>query len=355
MRVLVVSHLYPAPGHERHLFVHEQMRELARAGVEVHVLSPIGFAPRPLWRFSARLQRRGHTPRRSVRDGVTIDYPRVLAPPRRALFDRLGVLFSLTLRRLVPDLRARHFDLVHAHQAHARRRGGKAPRGRARRTVCGHSARRGRVSASAPGRTRGRRHPHRARRRPGRDGHLQLRGQAPGTARRAGPPVRRTQRHARPCPGAGGRPRPRLARPAHGRLPHRAEGSRHRARGARPRLGRRGRRRRRRAPSTGALGGRRRRAATRRARRRRAAPGPGRPRPLSRAPAARRGACHDGAGRPLRPAELGRGVRPRLHRGDGPGHPGRRLSRRGGRGLRGGWSEWLPGPGRAIRPPWRRS
>ena len=117
MRVLVVSHLYPAPGHERHLFVHEQVRELARAGVEVHVISPIGFAPRPLRRFSARLQRRGHTPRRSVRDGITIDYPRVLALPRRALFAQSGVLFSLTLRRLVPDLRARHFDLVHAHQA----------------------------------------------------------------------------------------------------------------------------------------------------------------------------------------------------------------------------------------------
>jgi glycosyltransferase involved in cell wall biosynthesis len=107
MKVLVVSHLYPAPGHERHLFVHEQVRELARAGVEVHVISPIGFAPRALWRLDPRLRRRG----------ITIEYPRVLALPRRALFAHSGALFDLTLRRLVPDLRARGFDLVHAHQA----------------------------------------------------------------------------------------------------------------------------------------------------------------------------------------------------------------------------------------------
>jgi teichuronic acid biosynthesis glycosyltransferase TuaC len=117
MKVLVVSHLYPAPGHERHLFVHEQVRELARAGVEVHVISPIGFAPRALWRLDPRLRRRGLTPRQTVRDGITIEYPRVLALPRRALFAHSGALFDLTLRRLVPDLRARDFDLVHAHQA----------------------------------------------------------------------------------------------------------------------------------------------------------------------------------------------------------------------------------------------
>ena len=29
MRVLVVSHLYPSPGIERHLFVHEQIKAVA--------------------------------------------------------------------------------------------------------------------------------------------------------------------------------------------------------------------------------------------------------------------------------------------------------------------------------------
>ena len=40
MKVLVVSHLYPSPGVERHLFVHEQILALRELGVEARVLSP---------------------------------------------------------------------------------------------------------------------------------------------------------------------------------------------------------------------------------------------------------------------------------------------------------------------------
>ena len=48
MKVLVLSHLYPAPGHERHLFVHEQVLALRAAGVEMRVVSLMGFTPRVL-------------------------------------------------------------------------------------------------------------------------------------------------------------------------------------------------------------------------------------------------------------------------------------------------------------------
>jgi glycosyltransferase involved in cell wall biosynthesis len=116
VNVLIVSHLYPAPGHERHLFVHEQARELARLGVGVEVLSPTGYAPRVL-RFDPRLRRRALRPSQAVRDGVVARYPRVVVLPRRLLFSRSGDVYDLTLRRALPGLRERGVELVHAHQA----------------------------------------------------------------------------------------------------------------------------------------------------------------------------------------------------------------------------------------------
>lgn len=115
MRVLIVSHLYPSPGVERHLFVHEQILALRELGVAARVLSPTPCVPRILWR-DPRQKRRGKKPRRAVRDGIAAEYPRVLQPPRRLLFDRLGDLAYYSVRRL-PSLRNGGYDLLHAHQA----------------------------------------------------------------------------------------------------------------------------------------------------------------------------------------------------------------------------------------------
>ena len=115
MKVLVVSHLYPSPGVERHLFVHEQLLALRELGVAARVLSPTPWVPRILWR-DPRQRMRGQKPRQAVRDGITAEYPRVLQPPRRLLFDRLGDLAYHGVRGL-PSLRSEGYDLLHAHQA----------------------------------------------------------------------------------------------------------------------------------------------------------------------------------------------------------------------------------------------
>ena len=115
VKVLVVSHLYPWPEAERHLFVHQQVLALKELGVESRVLSPTPWAPRALWR-SERQRRRGRKPREAVRDGVIAEYPRVLQAPRRLLFDRLGDIAYYTVRRL-PSARSTDYDLIHAHQA----------------------------------------------------------------------------------------------------------------------------------------------------------------------------------------------------------------------------------------------
>lgn len=115
MRVLVVSHLYPYPGVDRHLFVHEQCLALRDLGVEVRVVSPTPWIPRVLW-SSGRMRRRGSKPPRAVRDGIVADYPRFPQPPRRILFDRLGDMAYRSVRRL-PAVTAERYDLIHAHQA----------------------------------------------------------------------------------------------------------------------------------------------------------------------------------------------------------------------------------------------
>jgi teichuronic acid biosynthesis glycosyltransferase TuaC len=115
VRVLVVSHLYPWPAERRHLFVHDQVLALRALGVQPTVVSPTPYAPRILWR-DPRQRMRGRKPRRALLDGVAIDYPRVLQPPRRWLFDRLGDIAYARVRRLA-SVRAGGFDLVHAHQA----------------------------------------------------------------------------------------------------------------------------------------------------------------------------------------------------------------------------------------------
>lgn len=115
MNVLIVSHLYPYPGVDRHLFVHEQSLALRRLDVRLRVISPTPYAPRVLW-FSPRVRRRGGKPQRAVRDGITTDYPRFPQPPRHILFDRLGDMAYTRLRRL-PWIAQGGFDLIHAHQA----------------------------------------------------------------------------------------------------------------------------------------------------------------------------------------------------------------------------------------------
>ena len=116
MNILVVSHLYPTPARAGSLFVHDQVLALRELGVHARVVAPTISTPRAL-RINDRLRARGATPPAAVIDGVAVDYPRVVVPPRRLLAHRQGDLFYRGLRTLLPSLRGRDLDLIHAHQA----------------------------------------------------------------------------------------------------------------------------------------------------------------------------------------------------------------------------------------------
>jgi len=117
MKVLVVSHLYPSPASARMRFVHDQVRALRDAGVDIRVVSPTNYAPRIVWHLDPRLRRLGQRPRNAVIDGVQVEYPRVALLPKRLLFEHSGELVYAALWRHRAAWRAEHFDLVHAHQA----------------------------------------------------------------------------------------------------------------------------------------------------------------------------------------------------------------------------------------------
>ena len=115
-KVLSVSHLYPSPGNDEYLFVHEQARALRELGVEIQVVSPTPWVP-PGLGASDRNQRRLAKPGRAALDGIAVEYPRAFVLPRRLFFDHLGDSYYLSLRRRLPEWRRAGIDLVHAHQA----------------------------------------------------------------------------------------------------------------------------------------------------------------------------------------------------------------------------------------------
>jgi len=117
VKILVVSHLYPSPTRAGSLFVHDQVVALRDLGVDMRVVSPTIHTPRAL-RINARLRARGATPRAGVLDGVAVEYPRIVVPPRRLLARRQGDLFYRGLRPLLAKLRTEGLDLIHAHQAY---------------------------------------------------------------------------------------------------------------------------------------------------------------------------------------------------------------------------------------------
>lgn len=113
MRILILSHLYPSAVDETAgTFVHQQVRALRARGHDVRVISPLGWAPPGLTRWSAHRD----VPRCDHVDDVPVLHPRMLVLPGARLGP--GIVHSM-LRAVAGHVRKTHrdwpFDLLHAH------------------------------------------------------------------------------------------------------------------------------------------------------------------------------------------------------------------------------------------------
>ncbi|MBN2908023.1 glycosyltransferase family 4 protein [Polycladomyces sp. WAk] len=112
LKVLVISHMYPNPANPMSgIFVHNQVKALAAAGVECRVVSPVPRFPLyPKWKAYREF------PKRTVMDGIIIDYVPTWMFPGGFFFGAYGMLYYWSLSRHLTALRREFpFDLIHCH------------------------------------------------------------------------------------------------------------------------------------------------------------------------------------------------------------------------------------------------
>ncbi|NLE04210.1 MAG: glycosyltransferase family 4 protein, partial [Crenarchaeota archaeon] len=91
MKVLVLSHMFPVSFNPVNgIFVLEQVNALAKAGVEVCVISPKAWAPWPIKHFSKKWKAYSEIPEQDEVDGIQVYYPKYLTFPKSLLFETSG-------------------------------------------------------------------------------------------------------------------------------------------------------------------------------------------------------------------------------------------------------------------------
>ncbi|HHU81353.1 MAG: glycosyltransferase family 4 protein [Dethiobacteria bacterium] len=119
MKVLVLSHMYPSSANEvAGIFVHKQVKELMKKGVEIRVVSPKPMTPFPINYLNPKWRNYSKIPRGCVWEEVETYYPRYVAIPRAMFFATSGYRMYYGIRRTVDKLYQEFaFDLIHAHVA----------------------------------------------------------------------------------------------------------------------------------------------------------------------------------------------------------------------------------------------
>lgn len=117
MRVLVLSSMYPnSQIYMSGIFVHEQVKELVKAGIEVTVISPVPFVPPFAHHFSDRYRKIKMIPEKEIIEGVEIYHSRYLAIPGGILKQYWGILYAIYVQRLIRKHKLEgKFDIIHAH------------------------------------------------------------------------------------------------------------------------------------------------------------------------------------------------------------------------------------------------
>lgn len=113
MKILMLSHMYPSPVNPTAgIFVHEQVQALVARGHDVRVVSPKGWAPPLLPRWSAYRE----VPGSDRFEGIPVLYPTKITLPRNLLGPYNCDAMLLAIRRPLHRVYSRWpFDVIHAH------------------------------------------------------------------------------------------------------------------------------------------------------------------------------------------------------------------------------------------------
>jgi hypothetical protein len=119
VKVLVISHLYPSTYNPVYgIFVHEQVKALQEKGAEVHVVSPVPWAPFPLNFLKSKWKAYSQIPLKAQWEGVEVSYPRYLAFPKAMFFASSGNRMLRGCEGLIEQIFSVFpFEIIHAHVA----------------------------------------------------------------------------------------------------------------------------------------------------------------------------------------------------------------------------------------------
>jgi teichuronic acid biosynthesis glycosyltransferase TuaC len=112
LHVLVISHMYPNSVNPMSgIFVHSQVRELSKIGIEIQVISPVpSFPIYPKWKGYREL------PRYMVLDGIPVHYLPTRMFPGGFFFSSYGHSYIKVLQKQIGQLQKTFpFDLIHCH------------------------------------------------------------------------------------------------------------------------------------------------------------------------------------------------------------------------------------------------
>ena len=126
MKVLIISTLYPNPSNLTFgVFVHEQVKQLIKFGIDVRVICPISITP-PLRLLKLKkgilrewknwILNRWNIPKEYTLEGVNIYYPRLILLPKVFFPQFEAPTFFCSIKRLLNRIwRDWNWDIVHAH------------------------------------------------------------------------------------------------------------------------------------------------------------------------------------------------------------------------------------------------
>ena len=119
MKILHISHLYPRPYDQMlGIAMHDQIKTLEKQGCKNLVLSPCGWAPFPINKFSSKWKSYYLVPYHNTIEGIEVYYPRYLVFPKAFLFASSGIRMFRGIEKIVREVEKNHsFDLIHAHMA----------------------------------------------------------------------------------------------------------------------------------------------------------------------------------------------------------------------------------------------